>query len=729
MDARDDRLEERLKGLGKALDREIGPVDTGTGWSEVQSRISRGPRRGRRRSRSGWWFGAAAALAVILIAAPYFLGQHVTEPNKPPATTTNKTGPAIPIGNVSAVDFLTGQQGFATVALGGYNSQNALLSTTNGGTSWTVRDLPQGLRAIALHFTDALHGYVLAQKFGTAPAAATPPLAILSTQNGGQTWTVVYSETGPQAIQNLTVTLRVGFQFFGAQGYAYVGDKILYTADGKTWTALTLPSGVAPAHMDFLSPTTGFVAGQACPTPPQPGSNVPGCTAVLLETTDGGQTWSTAFTAPQTPWSYSEAVSFASAQDGWFYVKDSLSWASYLYETTDGGKTWTLEQPVSSALSQRFLEGRTVPGPVTFATPAVGWLPTNAGAAPYTSGLLITRDGGKTWTTIGVNRAWSLNGVSIVSASEGYAAGESPGTQQGFLIKTTDGGKTWTQVLPSLSPSTLVDFTTSRVGFGIGTPSDPQTFLATTDGGKTWTERSRLPSNTVGISFVSATEGYAVQYPQGGGSAKIYRTTDGGGTWLLRTTLAASAGALFPYAPYVKFFDAQHGVLQTQSFPMLVFEATSDGGRTWHTLLSRQSVPGGSQQFSFVSPTTAYELTTSASQSGKAILQETTDGGKTWQTVQHLPSGDWGQAVYFASAEDGWVAVEQAPTSQDPKTVVMQTTDGGKTWTAHPIPGAALQPSGNGLLLQFPDAQHGWLMSPSSLYRTSDGGATWTQQP
>ncbi|MDA8345667.1 MAG: hypothetical protein M0Z66_09305 [Thermaerobacter sp.] len=726
MDARDERLEQRLQGLGEAIDREIGPVDTDAGWRRLQARRSAAPQRGRPSRRPGWWVGAAAALAAILIAAPYVLHLQPGKPPviQPPPATTKPGGVSVPIGKVSAVDFLSRQEGFAAVSLGGYGSQNAVLSTANGGQTWLVHKLPQGYSVLSMHFTDDQLGYVLAQQTGTTPSPNPPPIVILWTRNGGQTWTQTYSAPGSQALMNTTETMRVGFQFYGSQGYAFVGDKILTTTGGKSWSALSLPQGFAPVHMDFLSPRVGYVAGQECPQAPQPGTSEAGCKAVLIETTDGGQTWSTVFTAPQQNlWAYSDAVSFANGQDGWFFLKDSATWQSYLYQTKDGGKTWTEEQ-------KNFAQGRTVAGAPTFVTPKVGWLPINEGAAPYPGGLLITRDGGQTWSQVGTKRGWSLNGVSMVSAQDGFAAGNNA-TQQGFLIKTTNGGQTWTQVLPSLAPTSFVDFPGAKHGFGIGIPSDTQAFLATSNGGKTWSETTRLPANAMGLSFVNANLGYAIAAPKNAGTTmQVLRSTDGGQHWQVEANLSAAAGNLFATTPYVKFFDAQHGILETEDYPQVVLEATSDGGKTWTKVSTQQSVPGSWQQISFLSPQMGYAISTTINQ-GQAtvVMQETTDGGTSWSTVKQFTNGDWAEAMYFQSPELGWLAMRSAPTSQNPATVIMQTTDGGKTWSSYPMPGAALQPIGNNLLMQFQDQKNGSLMGQGSFYRTTDGGRTWMQQP
>src|SRR5665213_775631 len=61
---------------------------------------------------------------------------------------------------------------------------------------------------------------------------------------------------------------------------------------------------------------------------------------------------------------------------------------------------------------------------------------------------------------------------------------------------------------------------------------------------------------------------------------KIVSTTDEGVSW--DTLLFASA----PYAPIFDWLDANHGV---QLIPYAVLRTTSDGGRTWDTVVSKQS--------------------------------------------------------------------------------------------------------------------------------------------
>jgi len=742
MDARDERFEERLQSLGAALDGKVGPSDPELlgrllglrGGAASKGRTRRAAPHGQRR-----WYYWAAVLLAILVAVPYVAHlagrpqQTTHHPRRETVLRRTGSGKPIVLGSIEAVDFVTPKAGWVAAATGAYGSRNAVLETSDGGRTWVERMLPQGYTALAIHVAGDRQGtgYVLAQRTGlgqTGAAGQTVPVAILTTQDGGRTWHVAWSEQGPQALDNATVLMRVGFQFFGGQGYAYVGDRILTSQDGvKAWSALSLPQGFEPVHMDFLTPRVGFVAGQTCQSPPQAGtSGGAGCQAELIATTDGGQSWQTSFRAPQaTYWNYSDAVSFATAEDGWFFLKDGASFQSYLYETTDGGQTWTLEQP-------SFAQGRTVYGPPTFVTPQVGWLPVNTGAAPYPGGLLITSDGGKTWTQVGSDRNWSLNGISLLSPKVGYAAGSGGSAQAGFLVKTTDGGRSWTQILPSLTPTAQVDFATATQGFGVGVTSDPQAILRTTDGGATWREVARAPGQVQAISFVDQRLGYMLTTTASGQSVALRRTTDGGSRWQVVSELPALSGALVGPNQYLHFFGSRQGIVQTETYPDVVLEATSDGGRSWTKIHEQPAVSGTVQQFAFTSLTDGYMLTTvpaaNASQPSTVTLAATTDGGGHFRTVQTWQGSGQGAGLYFLSPDQGWVAMQRNPYSENASTEVLATRDGGRTWAPSTTP-MTLENSYTSLILQFPTARDGWLMGLTSLYRTRDGGQTWQAMP
>ncbi len=741
MDARDERFEERLRSLGAALDREVGPSEPELLDRLVEARgdvASGRPKRRAGPSRQRRWHYWAAVLLAVLVAAPYVTrlagGTQVAHhPRRQTVLRGRGSGKPIVLGSIEAVDFVTARAGWVSAATGAYGSRDAVFETRDGGGTWVERLLPPGYTALAIHDAGDRQGsgFVLAQRTGLGQSGAAGqgvPIAILATQDGGRAWRVAWSEQGPQALDNGTVLMRVGFKFFGSQGYAYVGDRVLTSQDGgRDWSALSLPQGFEPVHMDFLTPRIGFVAGQTCQATPQSGTaGGAGCRAQLIATEDGGQSWRTSFTAPQaTYWNDSDAVSFATSQDGWFFLKDGASFQGYLYQTTDGGQRWTLEQA-------DFAQGRTVYGPPAFVTSRVGWLPINEGAAPYPGGLMITRDGGKTWTEVGSNLDWSLNGIALVSPEVGYAVGGGGSAQAGFLVKTTDGGRSWKQLLPSLAPTAQVGFVTAADGFGVGVTSDPQAVLRTTDGGATWREVGRAPQQVQAISFVDSSLGYMLTATPTGQAVALLRTTDAGRRWRAVQELPMPSGALAGPYQYLRFFDSRRGVVQTEAYPDVVLEATSDGGGTWTRIYDQPAAPGTVQQFAFTSTRDGYMLTTvpaaSASEPSAVTLAATTDGGGHFRTVHAWRGGGQGAGLYFLSPGQGWVAMQIDPYGQNAATKVLSTRDGGRTWVASTTP-MALESFYESLALQFPTTRDGWLMGLGSLYRSRDGGRTWRPIP
>lgn len=725
MDARDDRLDERLSELGEAIHKAVGTVDVEAAWQDLQKRRRSTPPR---RRRPGWWVGAAATLAAILIAAPYLM--HLRANPSPTTRTAKISGKQISISAVSAVDFITTQDGWAAVRLGKPGARSAVLSTANGGRNWSLHELPrayQGFSVAGIHLTDEQHGELLVWEDGlTAAHTGFMAVAILSTEDGGQHWHVAY-----RSKLSATAIGTERFQFFGAVGYTFDGQLLRSSDGGSAWTTVTLPKGFTPSHVDFLSAQVGFVAGEVCPATPQTMSSGQGsgCRPDVITTRDGGTTWSTAFMAPPVEGGAYSLVSFVNAEDGWYYVQDTATYRSYLYRTIDGGRSWTVEQPNFA----QGLVGRVPPQDMTFITPQIGWAPLNSGPMGLPAGLLVTRDGGKTWTVVGDQWSWSLNAVSLLSESVGFAAGDNGDLSQGFLVKTTDGGQTWTQLLPSLTPTGMVDFVGARHGFGVGSTSDPRALLITSDGGTSWFKQSELPANPLGLSFVKVQIGHVVVSPRSGGATtvQILRTTDGGRNWHVQAQLATP----WPWGtalPYVKFFDQSHGVLVLDGPSRSVLKETNDGGTTWRSISTRTTGSDEWSQFSFLSPRVGYMLTTKlghgATGTDEMTLQETKDGGRTWRAVYHL-SGHEGEGISFISPSEGWIAISAASTTRRAKTVIMRTTDGGRTWSRYEIAGHAIEPIGNSLRLQFQDSTHGWMMGLDGFYSTTDGGKSWTHQP
>jgi photosystem II stability/assembly factor-like uncharacterized protein len=288
------------------------------------------------------------------------------------------------------------------------------------------------------------------------------------------------------------------------------------------------PDEITYYGIDAIDASTAFVYGLA----DKRGSSV------VLKTTDGGQAWSTVL--------YLSAdicgIDFLDASHGVVLADNGRVWVS-----DDGGVTWEdgpslYEPPVAGGtfeLADAF-----------FLNASTGWVVGGAPAASSSKGVvLLTKDGGLSWSEREVATRAPLTRVVFADARTGWAlAGDPDDEESQFeLAKTADGGSSW-KVGPleiDQMPTDIHLFAGGR-GCMVGATEDaatgdpgPSSILGTDDGGATWKPRARVPVSLLAMTFADAQVGWAV-----GGASSIYRTEDGGATWVLqRIPDAASSHA------------------------------------------------------------------------------------------------------------------------------------------------------------------------------------------
>jgi photosystem II stability/assembly factor-like uncharacterized protein len=188
----------------------------------------------------------------------------------------------------------------------------------------------------------------------------------------------------------------------------------------------------------------------------------------------------------------------------------------------------------------------------------------------------------------------------------------------------------------------------------------------------------------------------------------IDRTTDGGKTW----SSVVPRGCLLCGAAQLSFIDSLHGfaLLGTQSQFRLY--TTADGGATWRFVAASP----------FLGPIRFRNLRHGFGVSWGGDLYRTDDGGLRWRTVS-LPARAASLPELFG---DTTVVV---PVRVRDRLVVYVSEGGGTTWSRRPVPraGALSAYSLAGTVPFSVATANDWiLLLGQTIYATKDGGRSWS---
>lgn len=376
------------------------------------------------------------------------------------------------------------------VAVGGYpsaaNVDPPIVTTTDGGATWTRRTSNAGTGRF-------LNGVACVS---TTCYAVGRSGAIVTSADAGVTWSPMTSGTTSQ-LTGITCTTQADCVATGQGG-------VVDVLRGTTWSATTAQAGgnflaavtcrtttscvAAGKHGATIAFDPGNVAGTAVL---QAGGGTTavmaalscagastcvavGASGVILQTTDGGQTW-----RPRSSGTAAALAGVSCVASSCVAVGAVVAGAAVIVASGDGGATWAPRTSgTASALS------------------AVSCASTSVCVAVGTGGVLIrSADGGSLWAPQNVGTT-SLNGVTCPSASRCVAVGAIPaGGGTATAIASTDGGISWA-VQSSASPQPLaavacVDTLACIADGALGTT------VATTDGGATWAQTGNPLSGPV----------------------------------------------------------------------------------------------------------------------------------------------------------------------------------------------------------------------------------------
>jgi photosystem II stability/assembly factor-like uncharacterized protein len=485
-------LEARLRRYAEIFDGEVA-ADGGF-EKRILARIA--VTRHVERTRSPLWRELALGALVVLFVAALGIGfaklradRSATVAYVPSVALT--PGP-IDLGSnftVPSFRMVTPEKGWAVgPPVGPAGTREAILRTDDGGRHWrnvTPPGSPSNATRTA-YFLDADHAWVAVSPRVQGPTAT---VTIYRTADRARTWqsAAVVIPDGTGAGQLHFVDTRHGWMMAATNNG---GVAIYRTADGGIhWTVASL----MPLHLGggpLEQAPDGSLPNNAPAPPTGSGSQGPSCrldsffglsfrdastgwasgdcmdinAAYFFVTHDGGKVWApqpltypAGYPGPCQCWTIITPPVFTSSQEGWFML--SLSTAtttcqtapaggngcatnttpklSILYTTHDSGKSWlpvTLPDPA---------------GVINLADARHGWFAGSTAQNAFDR-LSLTSDGGRTWTAVRTDAAFSPAELQFVSPSTGWSVGYDRGGHS-ILFQTSDGGRNWQRLEPTLT--------------------------------------------------------------------------------------------------------------------------------------------------------------------------------------------------------------------------------------------------------------------------------------
>ena len=274
------------------------------------------------------------------------------------------------------------------------NGSGRIFRTTDGGLSFTkLLDQP-GTYFRCIGFTDSLHGF--AGNIGTNYfPGVTDQTPLYETKDGGASWAAVTTIDGPVPVGLCAINI-VNQQIIYAAGRVGGPAFLLKTSNGgASWQSTDLSAFISMVtDVWFPSADTGFVFGGTDP-------NVQFSKAKIIQTTDGGQSWTVVYEGTRT-FELCWKAHFPSTQTGYVtllsYVPNLP--ARFIAKTVDGGKTWT-DLPFTNNGNKAF---------------GIGFLDENIGWVGCDNSLYETQDGGQNWTVKNVGQY--INKIRVLKTPE-----------------------------------------------------------------------------------------------------------------------------------------------------------------------------------------------------------------------------------------------------------------------------------------------------------------------
>lgn len=569
-----------------------------------------------------------------------------------------------------------------------------VMKTTDGGSTWRLKhDVGTNMGGLVyssgavpgIYAIEAVNSSVVYASGRLSSGASSTRGFVIKTEDGGDTWNMVYSETTGKYLYDVDC-IDVNTCFVAGGNGSLSGKVVLSTTNGGTnWTSETMPAGTydlysVSAYNDGASTTIHAVGG---------GSS----TGTILK----GQ-GSSSFT-----WIYETSTStqyFTNVKctdignciaTGGF--GQSLPMA--LFVTHDGGTTWLQKgSPAASSIDALDCAPNAT---------STCW----AGGSAYAGNtyMMKSTDGGNSWSSVA---SWPANDrildVYAISDTVAYAGGGVNGTDDPSVVKTTN-GTSWSDVWTNCCTNSDfrdIDMISSTTGWTVGSGG----YIVKTTDGSTWADILNDGTSMNGVQFIDSSNGWFV-----GNGGVVKKSSNGGTSFSTQTCAGCNAGHL----QEIHMFNANTGYLVGTGGQV---RYTTDGGSTgWTAVTSTLNNTTNSWYAVWtVSTTTAY-IGGSAS-SSRGVIYKTTDSGTTWNLQKDIGASTIIASIFCldSSGTQCWLLNSNGGE-------VYKTTD-GSSWSQVSILGSS---GGSGLgEIKFLSSNIGLAAHSTQFFWSRNGGATWS---
>ena len=296
------------------------------------------------------------------------------------------------------------------------NGYGRIYHTTDGGVTWKKQFEQEGTFFRTITFLDENIGFAGTVGTDYFPNV-TDSIPLYGTQDGGKTWTpVAYQGPYVKGLCGMDVVkepfinhgvLDTRYHLFAVGRVGGPANMLASHDGGKTWIATPLNDRTSMLlDIKMLNKQEGIACGASS-------EDVTQSHALILRTTDGGQTWQKVYESDR-PYEITWKAAFPTPEVRYVtiqsYNPDSTINQQRIAKTTDGGRTWAEIALVKDHTAREF---------------GIGFIDEQQGFVGTMSSGFETKDGGETWQKVNLGRACNKIKMYQNEAGEvyGYAIG------------------------------------------------------------------------------------------------------------------------------------------------------------------------------------------------------------------------------------------------------------------------------------------------------------------